>query len=168
MTFEEIVARAFRMDDETRKKHCNPWSVYTRFTMIPLIGLAFWSRVWFHWWSLVPILLVVLWVWMNPRAFPPPSSTKNWASKVVLGEWVWMRRKAVDIPVHQRRLPTILSAASGMGMILFLTGVAVLHIWATVLGGFIAVLCKLWFADRMVWLYEEMKDVTPEYRSWLY
>jgi hypothetical protein len=22
--------------------------------------------------------------------------------------------------------------------------------------------------DRMVWLYEEMKNVEPEYRSWMY
>ena len=27
---------------------------------------------------------------------------------------------------------------------------------------------KMWFLDRMVWLYEDMKDTTPEYRSWLY
>ena len=28
--------------------------------------------------------------------------------------------------------------------------------------------CKSWFNDRMVLLYEEMKDASPEYRSWLY
>ncbi|MGH1393463.1 MAG: DUF6653 family protein [Trichormus sp.] len=27
---------------------------------------------------------------------------------------------------------------------------------------------KLWYLDRMVWLYTEMKDINPEYRSWLY
>jgi hypothetical protein len=25
---------------------------------------------------------------------------------------------------------------------------------------------KLWYLDRMVWLWEEMKDATPEYRGW--
>jgi len=27
---------------------------------------------------------------------------------------------------------------------------------------------KLWFLDRMVWLYEEMKELHPPYRRWLY
>lgn len=27
---------------------------------------------------------------------------------------------------------------------------------------------KVWFLDRMVWLYEDMKEVTPEYSGWLY
>jgi hypothetical protein len=168
MTFEEKVARALRMDERARQRHCNPWSVYTRFTMIPLIGLAFWSRAWLHWWALLPISLVVLWVWINPRAFPPPVTTNNWASKVVLGEWVWMRRKTVAIPIHHRRLPNCLSLAAGFGMALFLVGVCTLHLWLTLIGGCISVLAKLWFADRMVALYEEMKDATSEYRTWLY
>jgi hypothetical protein len=28
-------------------------------------------------------------------------------------------------------------------------------------------LCKLWFVDRMVWLYEDMRQEMPEYRDWL-
>ena len=168
MTLEKVVARAFRMDDEARRRHSNPWSVYTRFTMIPLIGLAVWSRVWLHWWSVAPIVVVVLWVWLNPRVFPPPKSTNNWASKVVLGEWVWMNRRSVAVPAHQRQLPNLLSIGAGIGMAVFLAGLIVLHVWTAVVGGIVTVLCKLWFADRMVWLYEEMKDATPEYRSWLY
>jgi hypothetical protein len=136
--------------------------------MIPLIGLAFWSRAWLHWWALLPISLVVLWVWINPRAFPPPVTTNNWASKVVLGEWVWMRRKTVAIPIHHRHLPNGLSLAAGFGMAVFLVGVCTLHLWLTLIGGCISVLAKLWFADRMVSLYEEMKDATSEYRSWLH
>jgi hypothetical protein len=29
------------------------------------------------------------------------------------------------------------------------------------------ILAKTWFIDRMVWLFEEMKD-HPEYQDWLY
>ncbi len=168
MTLEKVLARAFRMDDEARRRHTNPWSVYTRFTMIPLIGLAVWSRVWLHWWSAAPIAVVVLWLWLNPRVFPPPKSTNNWASKVVLGEWVWMNRKSVAVPFHQRRIPNLLSIGAGIGMAAFLAGLILLHVWIAVVGGIVTVLFKLWFADRMVWLYEEMKDATPEYRGWLY
>ena len=30
------------------------------------------------------------------------------------------------------------------------------------------ILGKLWFLDRMVWLYQDMKDSDQEYASWLY
>jgi hypothetical protein len=32
----------------------------------------------------------------------------------------------------------------------------------------IVVLGKSWFLDRMVWLFDEMKDVNPDYRCWFY
>ncbi|MEJ2008899.1 MAG: hypothetical protein P8Z30_12225 [Acidobacteriota bacterium] len=168
MTFERKVARAFRMDERARRRHSNPWSVYTRFTMVPLLALAFWSRVWLGGWSLIPIAAVLLWLWLNPRIFPEPKSTDNWASKVVLGEWVWMNRKAVPVPRHHRRLPNILSIAGAAGAVLFIWGLVILHPWITAEGATIMIASKLWFADRMVWLYEGMKDATPEYRSWLY
>jgi len=25
---------------------------------------------------------------------------------------------------------------------------------------------KLWFVDRMVWLYQDMKDAHPDYAAW--
>lgn len=168
MTFEEKIARLFRMDEEARMRHTNPWSGYSRFTMTPLIALASWSRVWLGWWAIAPIILVLLWVWFNPRIFPAPESTDNWASKAVLGEWVWMNRDKVPVPEHHRRMPNILSVTSAAGFIIFLWGLIVLDVWLTVLGGTVGVLSKLWFADRMVWLYTEMKNTTPEYKSWLY
>jgi len=29
-----------------------------------------------------------------------------------------------------------------------------------------AYLCKLWLADRMVWLWNDMQYASPEYRNW--
>ncbi|OIP75516.1 MAG: hypothetical protein AUK06_01615 [Parcubacteria group bacterium CG2_30_36_18] len=168
MTLEQKIASLFKMDEKARRRHSNPWSVYSRFSMIPLLGLAFWSRAWLNWWALAPIMFVLLWVWLNPRIFSEPKSTKNWASKIVLGEWVWMNRKNVPVPVHHRYAPNILSAVGAIGTIPFIWGVFMLEIWPALLGGIVIVISKLWFADRMVWLYEDMKDVTPEYKSWLY
>ena len=168
MTVESRMAALFRMDDKARRRHANPWSGYTRFSMIPLIALAFWSRVWLGWWALAPIIIVLLWVWFNPRIFPEPKSTHNWASKVVLGEWVWMNRNNVPVPAHHRRMPDILSAANTIGAVPFIWGLVALEIWPTIVGAIVMVISKLWFCDRMVWLYEDMKDATPEYRSWLY
>ena len=34
MTLERKIASAFRMDDETWKRHANPWSVWTRNTVL--------------------------------------------------------------------------------------------------------------------------------------
>lgn len=48
MTIEEAIVRFFRMDDRNRYCHTNPWSVYTRFTMIPLLRLAVWSMAWLN------------------------------------------------------------------------------------------------------------------------
>jgi hypothetical protein len=46
-------------------------------------------------------------------------------------------------------------------------GLVVLEIWPTVAGASVGILGKTWYVDRMVWLYEDMKD-TPEYGRWLY
>jgi Family of unknown function (DUF6653) len=116
----------------------------------------------------LPIIIVLLWVWFNPRVFTEPKSTNNWASKIVLGEWVWMNRKNVPVPKHHQSAPNILSAVGLISIPFFIWGLIALDIWPAVFGAIVAMLSKLWFADRMVWLYEEMKDTKPEYRNWLY
>src|SRR4030042_5095154 len=129
MVLEQKIAKAFKMDEKARRRHSNPWSVYSRFSMVPLLGIAFWSRVWLGWWFLVPVVIVLLWVWLNPRIFPEPKSTNNWASKVVLGEWIWMNRKKVAVPKRHRRMPNILSVLGAIGGIVFFWGMGFLHIW---------------------------------------
>ena len=79
-----------------------------------------------------------------------------------------MNRKKIPVPSHHRYLPNILSVVGAVGAIPFVWGLYLLEIWPTVLGGVVIVMSKVWFADRMVWIFEDMKDVTPEYRSWLY
>ncbi len=60
------------------------------------------------------------------------------------------------------------SVVSALGMVLVIRGAIAIAIWPTLLGASVVYLSKLWFIDRMVWLYEDMKNVEPEYRSWLY
>lgn len=168
MTLEKNLAQLFGMDEKARRRHTNPWSVLTRISTIPLLGLSFWSRVWLGWWSLAPIIIVIIWLWLNPRIFLEPKSTKNWASKVVLGEWVRMNRKKTPVPKHHILLPNIITAIGIIGLILFIYGLVGLHLWLTIIGGIVMIMSKLWYADRVVWLYEDMKDTTLEYKSWLY
>jgi hypothetical protein len=168
MAYERAMAQAFGMDEGTWARHANPWSVWTRYTVLPLLVLAIWSRVWLGWWSIVPVLLTSLWAWLNPRLFPVPSSTNNWASRAVLGERVWMNRGQIPLPRHHRRAPHLLAAVAALGLPFLAWGLYRLELWPTLCGGLLVFAGKLWFLDRMVWLYEDMKDVQPDYRRWLY
>lgn len=168
MTLERKISASFSMDDTTWARHANPWSVWTRFTVLPLLILSIWSRVWLGWWSLIPVIITIGWMWLNPRIFPKPNSTNNWASKAVLGERVWLNRDNFPVPNHHQKVPNILSFVSTSGVVFLIWGLVTLDFWPTLLGVVLVYLGKLWFIDRMVWLYEDMKDVQPEYRSWLY
>lgn len=44
--FANAIAHFFQMDNDTWKRHANPWCFWTRLTVIPLLFLAIWSRVW--------------------------------------------------------------------------------------------------------------------------
>ncbi len=167
MTVEQKIARAFRLSDRNWMRHANPVSVWSRFTVLPLLILAFWSRTWLGWWATIAVILAVAWMFLNPVLFNPPRSTRNWASKAVLGERVWANRQDTPVPEHHRRVPHMLNALAAAGMILVILGVVVLSVWPTMVGAILSITFKLWYVDRMVWLYEDMKHV-PEYGAWLY
>lgn len=169
MTIERKIATAFKMSDNVWLRHANPWSGWTRFaTVLPLLILSIWSRVWLGWRSLIPISLALLWMWLNPRIFSQPNSTKHWISQGVLGERVWLNRDQISLPQHHQRIPNLLNLLAAVGGILVIFGLIVLNVWLTVLGFTVVTLGKLWYIDRMVWLYQEMRNVNPEYQSWLY
>ena len=166
MTFERAVAGLFCLDDAAWKRHANPWSVLLRFTVLPVLIIAFWSRLYIGWWAAVPVALALLWTYLNPRIFPAPASFDHWTSKAVFGERVWLNRDTIPVPARHRTVPNLLSGVSGAGMLAVVYGVLVLDPAATLFGTIIVYLGKLWFIDRMVWLWEDMKDATDEYRSW--
>lgn len=155
------------MDESTWKRHSNPWSVVTRSTVTPILVLALWSRVVFGWYSIILVIFGLIWMYVNPRIFSPPKSTNNWASKGVFGERVWVNRDKVPIPEKHRKVPNILSIASGIGFIFVIFGTYTLDILIVLFGFSLNLLGKLWFVDRMVWLYEDMKHL-PEYGKFEY
>lgn len=169
MTLERKIAKVFNLTDDNWMKHSNPWSVWTRYSVLPIIIVAFWSRIWIGWWCLVPGILSILWMFFNPVFFNKPKSTKNWASKSVLGERVYLNRDKIEIPeIHRSPIHKILNSISSIGMLLAIWGTVEYSIWAAVLGVIMAYLGKSWFLDRMVWLYEDMKDTNENYKSWDY
>jgi len=144
--------RLMGMDDAAWERHANPWSGWTRVSILPLLALAIWSRVWLGWWSLAPVAVLIVWTWLNPRVFPPPRSVNNWMSQGVLGERIWLARNADPIPPHHQRMAVILSVASGFGVALLIWGLVLLDPGLTVAGLVLSMGGKLWFLDRMVWL----------------
>lgn len=167
-TLESNLAGAMGMSEEVWQRHANPWSVWTRFATGPTVVLAIWSRAWIGPWAWAITALLVVWVWANPRVFPRPVSTDNWASRAVLGERVWINRKAVPVPARHRLAPRLLSAVSMLGLPPVVWGLWRFDLWPTLLGLVLIYAGKTWFIDRMVWLYQDMHDATPEYRLWLY
>ncbi|KAB1064403.1 DUF6653 family protein [Salibacter halophilus] len=169
MTAERKIARLFNLNDENWMRHANPWSVWTRYSVLPVIAFAFWSRLWIGWWCILPAVVAILWMILNPVLFSKPKSTKNWASKAVMGERVYLNRDNVEIPtVHQSPIFKILNTISFIGVVLSVWAIVVYSVWGVVLGVTLSYLGKTWYLDRMVWLFEDMKDISPEYKAWEY
>ncbi len=166
-TQHSAISKMMLMSDATWIRHANPWSVWTRIiTCLPLLTVSLWSRAWIGEWSFLPVLASLLWIWINPRIFPEPKSTNNWASQGVLGERVWLNRKRISIPKHHLTAASILLAVSAAGIFPYVYGVFLLSFWPTVSGGLLMYFGKLWYFDRMVWLYRDMKDEVPDYAKW--
>ena len=142
------------MSDSVWRRHANPWSCYSRFSMLPLLALAIWSRVWIGGWAWGAVALVLVWIWVNPRAFPPPARLDNWASRGVLGERVFLNRRP-EVPAHHRRWAAGLSLAAVPGLAVLGIGLWRLDLGWVIFGTVLATGPKVWFVDRMVWLYAD-------------
>jgi len=148
------VADLFRMTDEAWQRHANLWSVWTRFAAIPAFILAVWSRAWIGWWALVPIAAVVVWLWLNPRAFAAVTEPRGWAARGIYGEKLWLARRG-DLPPGYRAVLRFLGVVGGVGFVLLTVGLVALLAWPTVFGATLIVLAQLWRIDRLGRLYDE-------------
>ncbi len=64
-TTDARLARLFGLRGDTWLRHANPVSVWTRFAVLPLLALSIWSRDWIGWWSLVPVVLTLVFMVVN-------------------------------------------------------------------------------------------------------
>jgi hypothetical protein len=166
--YGQRIADLFGMTDATWARHASGWSVWTRIATLPVLILAIASHVWLGWPAAAGLTaLILVWLYINPRLFPRPRSTDNWAAKATFGERVWLDRRVVPIPAHHNLAAHLLSAAGFVGFAVALYGAVAGEFWPALLGVVLTYAAKLWFCDRMVWLYEDMKDRSPLYRSWL-
>lgn len=156
MDYGRLAERLMMMDETAWERHANPLSLWTRVPILPLLSLSIYARVWIGWWVLLPLALLMIWTVLNPRAFPRPTRKDTWAYRGVAGERVWLARKTAPIPAEFARMAHILTAISAVGVAILVYGLVMLEPWPTIAGTLLAFLGKLWFVDRMVWLYDVM------------
>jgi hypothetical protein len=153
---KKIFEKSMSMNESTWKRHANPLSVWTRvITGIPVTLGSIWTIQSLEYLSLFPISIAFLWLWLNPRLFSEPKNTDNWASKVTFGERIWLN-KSSDIPSHHKNWILFLSIISGIGFLIGIVGAYYNLIFPTILGGTISWFGKMWFCDRMVWVYQDV------------
>ena len=168
MDLGAVTEKGMGMSADVWARHANPWSGWTRVPLLPAFVAAIWARQWMGMWCLALIAALLVWTWLNPRVFPRPASTDNWMSRGVLGERVWLNRKSVPIPKHHADWAILLGVVSGLGLIPMAWGLWQYEVWPVLVGLVIAMGGKLWFLDRMVWLYADMASERPDYRAMLY
>jgi hypothetical protein len=147
------VTRRFGMTDEVWRRHANPWSVWTRFAAIPALILAIWSRAWLGWYALVPVGLLAVWLWLNPRAFAPVEPV-SWAAKGIYGERMWVLEPE-RIPAHEKSALRWLAIPGLAGFALLAWGLFALKVLPTVAGAVIVVGGQLWRIDRLGRIYDK-------------
>ena len=172
ITRDAKLAKLFGLAGDSWTRHAHPASVWTRFSVLPLLAVAIWSRDWIGWWSLVPIALSLVFMMVNPLLFAKPRSTRHWVSKGVFGEHIWTERNTVELPAQfTAGVPNVTYGFQAFGAIVLTYGLVVLGwpgLLAVVTGIVIIQVAKAWFIDRMVLLFEDMKTHHPEYAEWEY
>jgi len=148
------------LNDYVWRRHANPWSVWTRFAAIPAMIIAVWSRVWLGWWALVPVVVVIVWLVINPVVFRPVDPPTAWASKAVYGEQLWLTERD-RVPAAYRTVLRWMIAAGLAGFGFIIWGLWTLEVWPTIYGATLVVFAQLWRIDRMSLLYDEVQARRP-------
>lgn len=154
MELDKALSKLFLPDDDSWLKHANPWSVWSRFATLPFIVLSIWSRVWIGWYCLIPIVILIVWILINPTLFSKPKDFNSWAAKAVLGERMFMKRKENPISAEHSKVIVILNVLQSCGALVLIYGLWILDLSLTIHGTVYVYMGKMWFLDRMVWLYE--------------
>lgn len=139
------IAAAFAMTDQVWARHENPWSVWTRVAVLPLLtaailwraalGPAFW-----------PVLAALLaFTWANPRLFPPPADRGGWSPLAVRGERMWLERRG---PAPLLRAADRLAPLPALGAPVWLWGLYAGDAALAFLGALSVAALKLYWLER--------------------
>lgn len=124
-------------------RHSNPWSVWSLVLAYPTLILAIYGRN-------RPLLVgTLLFVVANPTLFQPPESDDAWATRVVLGEHIWVERSFRPLSV------TLFAVASAPVYLFTLRSAVQRQPLRTAVGTLISMALMLLFFRRMERLYDE-------------
>lgn len=143
---ERIPARGEFVEEAFWNRHANPWSVRGFVLTYPALVLAVYRR------SRVLGAGVLLSLAANLRLVSPPETDDAWATRVVLGERVWLERG-----VRSSRSDILVAAVGGLVNLLTLRAAARRRPVETALGTAASMALMLLFFDRMARLYEEQR-----------
>lgn len=119
------------MSDSSWRRHANPWSVYTRLAAIPIGALAVWSRVWIGPWSLILVVAVIVWLFLNVRVFKPIDEPRSWVSRGIYGERMWLEGARWRFQQVHRAMIAV-GAAGMLGLAWGLYALEPFLVWITV------------------------------------
>ena len=132
------------MKNKTWARHSNPLSGWSRVVGFFVMMYAIYIH---NWWLLGG---VVVFIAVNPLIFPKPKKQTQWMSRAVLGEQIYTKGK-----VLRWDFPTLLNLGNGIFFILGVWGAWYQYWEIAVFGTILSSVFKLWFLDRMVFLYDE-------------
>jgi hypothetical protein len=116
-----------------------------------------------------PDRALVVWLFVNPLFFDVPASTRSWASRSVFGERIWSERDRNDLPpAFRSQVPKVAQVIQTLAAIQLVYGLVVFDAVATVSGVVFMQAAKCWYLDRMVLLFEAVKQNDPEVAAWEY
>lgn len=133
------------MDRLFWSRHANPWSVWTLVAAYPTLILAVYRRN-------RPLLVgTLLFVGMNPLVFAPPETDEAWATRVVLGEQVWIEQ-GIGSSTH-----TLFTAAAAPVYLFTVRSAVKRQPLSTTLGIVASMGLMFLFFRRMVALYDDQR-----------
>jgi hypothetical protein len=140
-----------RRDDRLRDQyfwsgHANPWSVWTFVIVYPMLILAIYRR------NRTLLTGILLFVAINPLVFSPPPDDHSWATRVVLGERVWLEHG------NLWSTNTLFTAASAPVYLLTLKSAVEQRRLRTAVGTVASMILMFVFFQRMVQLYESQTN----------
>ena len=146
------------MKEKTWERHANPISGFTRIITYPFVYIPLWFLAEFledpltHWYVAVLGILVIIWFAVNPRLFKKPANFHHYMSRGVLGEKLWTEDRKKDT------FATTLSVLTAPFFFISLYTSYLQFFWETMFFATVPFLLKLWFIDRMVFLYDHEKS----------
>ena len=82
----------------------------------------------------------------------------NWGARSVLGEKYWSERKKNPVPQHHNTPVRLLTMMQIIGTIVLAIGLWKLDPTMTIAGTITVYMSKMWFLDRMVWVFKDMQS----------